>query len=272
MRFQFLFYLACVFSISFQKNELKKVETNPLNVLIIGNSYVYFNDMPDQLNQLFIANNHQVNVAQIAYPGYYLMAHLTENQHYSEEDHSETIEMIQSKKWDVIILQESTFFLLNEITRKQTVEAIQAIQSINNNEDTKFYFFQTWTSKLDYPYEVCFPARLLFIEDAHPMEKICSYTFQNQEEFHQALIEKTATTAKETQIGIIPFGEIYHEIWKNHPNLNLLEDEMHPSKLGAFINAWVIYHQLTQKKSVNTQVFLTPKELEEIDEIISKYK
>lgn len=269
---RFLFCLIYVFFISSKNNELEKVETAPLNVLIIGNSFVYFNNMPDKLNQLFSENDQNINVTQMSFPGYYLMAHLTQNQHYSHEDNTETIEMIQSQKWDVIILQESLFFLLNEIKRKQTIEAIHAIQLINNNEETKFYFFQTWTSKLNYPYEVCFPAKALFIKHANPMEKICSYTFQNQNEFYQALIDKTAITALETQIEVIPIGEIHYEISGVFPELNLLEDEMHPNELGAFINAWVIYNKLTKKELVNSKVYLSPNEFDEIDKILSKYK
>lgn len=260
-------------SLLFSKSiEDLKEKNDSLQVLLIGNSFTYYNDMPDKLNQLFSENDQNIDVTQMSFPGYYLMAHLTQNQHYSHEDNTETIEMIQSQKWDVIILQESSFFLLNEIKRKQTIEAIHAIQLINNNEETKFYFFQTWTSVLTYPYEVCFPAKALFIKEAKPLDKICSYTFQNEAEFHQALVEQTASVASATEMEVIRFGEVFHEISKEFPQLELLEDDMHPSDLGAFINALVMFHAITntEAKFMNNRTDLNTNQFNSIIGIMTK--
>lgn len=40
-------------------------------------------------------------------------------------------------------------------------------------------------------------------------------------------------------------GDIFQEVFDNHPALEILEDEMHPSKLGAFLSAGIFYEIIT---------------------------
>jgi hypothetical protein len=44
-------------------------------------------------------------------------------------------------------------------------------------------------------------------------------------------------------------GNKFYEVLTKHPEIELYEDDSHPNKYGAFLNACVFYQMLTDKKA-----------------------
>lgn len=57
------------------------------------------------------------------------------------------------------------------------------------------------------------------------------------------------TVAVATGLKTLPITNCFAEIIKKHPNINLYEDESHPSKLGAYLNACVYFKYFTKRKA-----------------------
>jgi hypothetical protein len=46
-------------------------------------------------------------------------------------------------------------------------------------------------------------------------------------------------------------GNKFYQVRTSHPEIELYEDDIHPNKYGAFLNACVFYQMLTDKKLLN---------------------
>ena len=68
-----------------------------LSALFIGNSYTFYNNMPSQVVQFALNDNQLPDIDEITHPGWNLQ------QHWNSQ---ETIDKINSKVWDVVIMQE----------------------------------------------------------------------------------------------------------------------------------------------------------------------
>lgn len=87
-----------------------------INVLFIGNSLTYYNDMPQMLQEMMNETNPNIKIDQITFPGMSLSAHL-ENIIMESSDNkvrsrtkapgeiTETEKKLAEKNWDIIILQ-----------------------------------------------------------------------------------------------------------------------------------------------------------------------
>jgi hypothetical protein len=85
--------------------------TNPcLRVLFIGNSYTAVNDLPGMFATLSKAGGHSIQVGADAPGGFSLAQHLNS---------SDTLEALQSSKWDFVVLQEQSQIPAMEQTRSQ---------------------------------------------------------------------------------------------------------------------------------------------------------
>ena len=79
-----------------------------MKILFIGNSYTYFNDMPKMLADLGVENGKELEVDSVTRGG----RKLYENLVCGDEHNSKILELIGKKSYDVLILQEQSYFAL----------------------------------------------------------------------------------------------------------------------------------------------------------------
>ncbi|MCE2611713.1 DUF4886 domain-containing protein [Flavobacteriaceae bacterium D16] len=229
-----------------------------INVLFIGNSLTYFHDMPQMVQEMVAVTHPNMVVEQSTFPGMSLSAHL-DNIIESRTEHSistrkkeegeltDTEMKIAEKKWDVVILQTGTVAVLIPEARELKVEkAISEIKRRINNPDCKFILFETWPSKEEFPKEYCYSS--WSINGTWGDEQFCSPIIENLE-LEIKLIKESYNLIAQNQ-GLIKSnnGSIFYEIRTKHPEIELLEDTIHPNKTGAFLNACIFYKLLTGKK------------------------
>ncbi|NER18868.1 DUF4886 domain-containing protein [Spongiivirga citrea] len=227
------------------------------NILFIGNSLTYFHKMPEMLQGMTNETNPEMNIEQISFPGMSLSSHLTniiksrtENgistRMKYEGELTETEKKIVEKNWDVIILQTGTVAVLIPENRAfKTMKAIEQIKSMVTNPNCEFILFQTWPSKEAYPKKYCYSSRS--IDKSLEKTESCSPTIENLKQEYELISDSYSILGKKLSLKISYNGEKFYQNLKNNPELELYEDDIHPNKNGAFLNACIFYEMLTNR-------------------------
>lgn len=228
------------------------------NVLFIGNSLTYYSDMPGYLRAMLRFTNEPVEVDVSAYPGMSLEDHLdnmitskTENgintRSKRSGEQTETEKKILSKKWDVVILQEPPIrVLISEARKRSTEVSIERLKKLIDNPACELILFKTWAPKSVLPAQFCYPAFTL----GGPVNKetYCSDKFISIGELYASLSAAYDSVARATGIGKINMGDTYYKILLKYPAVELYDNDSHPTKLGAYLNACVFYKYLLDGK------------------------
>ncbi len=237
----------------------QKDSAKEINVLFIGNSLTYFYDMPQTVQKMLNETNLNIRIEQSTFPGQSLDGHLsdiitsrTENgintRKKEEGEKTETEIKIAEKKWDVVILQTGTISVLIPENRELiTNKAISEIKKLVSNPNCKFILFNTWPSKNEYPKQYCYPSRM--IDKSILKERCCSPTLENLEQETNLINESYDSVARKNNLLKSDNGNKFYEVLTNYPEIELYEDDSHPNKYGAFLNACIFYQILTNKKA-----------------------
>jgi hypothetical protein len=176
-----------------------------LKVLFIGNSLTYFNDLPGTVAALAASVGDTIEVASVAKPNFAVIDHA--------DGLSNAVEVIRSGHWDYVVLQQGpTTLQLNRdtlvlATRKLDPD-IQAAGGVSAQ-------MMTWPNADD------------------------------RSDFDE--VRESSQLAAAAVGGIfLPVGESWRSAWAVDPNLALYgPDGFHPSALGSYLAALVIYEGLT---------------------------
>lgn len=232
---------------------------NEKHVLLIGNSLTYFHDMPQTLQKMVLETNPEIKIEQSTFAGMSLNAHLSDiitsttdnevNTRKKKNDElTETEKKIAQRKWDMIVLQTGTVGVLIPENREYKVSnAISEIKTMVNNLNCKFILFSTWPSLDRYPKQYCYPAAL--IEKTLPKSEYCSPVMMNISQEVNEINKSYEALAKGNDLIQSSHGTKFYEVVIRHPEINLYDDESHPSPYGSFLNACIFYRMLTGKKA-----------------------
>ncbi|WP_053971219.1 hypothetical protein [Mangrovimonas sp. ST2L15] len=238
-----------------------KTMDNGIHVLFIGNSLTYFYDMPQTLQMMLNETHPNIKIHQSTFPGQSLSGHLsdiitsrTENgistRKKVEGEQTETELKLAERPWDVVVLQSGTVsFLIPEVREFKINTAITEIKDKVGNPNCKFILFGTWPSKEGYPKEYCYPSRI--VDPSIEKEKCCSPILESLEQEIKTIDKSYELVAQENDLLKSNNGEKYFEVLTQFPELELYDDDIHPNKNGAFLNACIFYQLLTNKKATD---------------------
>lgn len=205
--------------------------TKTLTVLFLGNSYTYYNNLPDLIDNLAQSKGDDLVYDQNTPGGH------TFNNHFNN---ATSMAKINQQNWDYVVLQaqsqEPSFSpaQVNAQTFPYAVKLDSAIK--HNNACSQTMFFETWGRKFgDQSNCANYPP-------------ICTYTgMQNR---LKASYKLFADSAK----GLMaPAGEAFRASMLADPNLNLYDtDNSHPSLAGSYLTACVFYEMLFKKPCLNS--------------------
>jgi hypothetical protein len=233
-------------------------EEKDIKVLFIGNSLTYYNQMPELLQSMLDETDPNIKTEVITFPGMSLNRHLGSVFNINDEEILDkyisslltpTEQKILESEWDVVVLQTGTVQLLIPEAKEYLVNsAIQKTIKLINNPSTKILLFNTWPSLDSYPKKYCYPGMIINRMLEHN-ENYCSPTIQNLEEELELINSAYQNIADRNGIIKTNHGDFYYLISQQYPKIKLLEDEIHPSREGAFLNASIFYQILTGKKA-----------------------
>ena len=253
-----------------------------INVLFIGNSLTYYNDMPQMLQKMVHETNPDIVIDQITFPGMSISDHMDK----IIESHSgnnlrtrskkpgeitETEKKIKEKDWDIIILQTGgVSVLIPESVEYKINPAIQRIKTLAGSK-TSYILFNTWATSEDFPREYCYRG-FQIAPSLERMKEYCSASIENEKDYLSKLNDSYKSIAENNVLEKTDHGVIFQKVFNNHPELEILEDEMHPSKLGAFLSAGIFYEKITRKdvSTFNYTGDLAPEKVELLKNIIKR--
>ena len=237
------------------------------NVLFIGNSLTYYHDMPKTLQAMLNEKHSNYTIEQSAFPGMTLKGHLqdiiteskgdTINSRSKEPGEvTETEKKIKSNKWDIIILQEGTGRLyFSEVIKEVINPSIQSIKELNNNPNCKYVLFKTWPSKGEYPRKSeCLPKHYFDWEKYYVNEEtsnkitFCSTERLNFEQDVDILNSFFNTIAQDNGMLKTDHCNLHYKVRTKFPEIEIYDDEYHPSEIGSYLNALEFYRILTNEK------------------------
>ena len=201
-------------------------QSKKLNVLFLGNSYTYVNNLPQLIKDIALANGDTL-VFDSNCPGGH-----TFNNHFNN---ATSLSKINAQAWDCVILQaqsQEPSFSPTQVAAQTLPYAIKLDSLIkNNNNCTETVFYETWGRKNG------------DASNCGSYPPICTYTgMQNRLRASYKLFADT------TQAIMAPAGEAWRKSIAQNPTLELYSsDQSHPALEGSYLTACVFYETLFHK-------------------------
>lgn len=207
-----------------------------MNVLLIGNSYTYYNEMPALFEALCRTNGRDTTVSAVTKGGRKLIA-------YKDREDPITIQLeeaIRDQVFDVCFLQEQS--VLPAIDFDTFFEGANFVFQKVKNHAKSFVMYATWGRK----------------EGSETLEK---YKWST-ESMTRFLSEAYQKVAEHIGARISPAGLNFLKVTKTHPEINLHNADLsHPSYYGSCLSALTHYHTLFGEFPKNTECLELPAEV-----------
>lgn len=183
-----------------------------LRVLFIGNSYTYFNNLPELLSQLSASANpaKPLEAEMVTRGGATLKMHWEEGK---------ALKALQQGKWDYVVLQEQSMLPISD---PETMHQYARLFDAEiKKAGAKTIFYLTWAR-------------------------------QNQPENQAKLNDAYLHIARELKAMVAPVGITWANAFKADPKLVLhVEDKSHPNPAGSYLAACVFYSLIYGKSPEN---------------------
>lgn len=181
-------------------------------VLFVGNSYTYFNDMPDMVSRLANLNGREIE-ASIAVNG-----GVSLKDHWDGNSGLETKATIQNGDFDFVILQDQSMTPIH--SPGQTIAYGEKLAKLIQSKGGTVIIFQTWSRK-------------------------------NTPDTQAKLDDTFSKLAKGINAKVAPVARAWHLAIEEYPKLELYDlDGSHPSEIGSYLTALVIYKTLFDLKNL----------------------
>jgi hypothetical protein len=218
----FVLILLCTASVNICFSQLVQ---DTLKVLFVGNSYTYFNNLPQLVSIISDSTNTKLLTKKSVGPG----AKLSE--HWHGKRNLKTKEIIKNGQFDIVILQEQSMTPISQPDSFYTYGHLLC-EYIKEN-DAKPYLFLTWAR-------------------------------ENVPQYQKDLNKAYGKLSKNNDAKLIPVGPIWEMAKKIRPNVGLFNaDGSHPSKLGTFISACIFTKTLTGEMPNNLPRYYTTRDIME---------
>ena len=199
-----------------------EIHAQSCNVLFIGNSYTYVNNLPDMVSQMYAASGDSFEYTMSAPGG------CTFQQHCSV-----SLPYIQQGNWDYVVLQEQSqlpSFPENQFMQESYPYAQQLCSLVRQySPDAKIVFYMTWGRK-----------------NGDPQNGQYYPPLNTYEGMDSLLYARYMMMAVDNGTCVSPVGAVWHYIRNHYPDLELYQsDESHPSYFGSFVAACSFYTTFT---------------------------
>lgn len=198
----------------------QKAKQDSLRLLFIGNSYTYYHDLPKMVYDIAKTQKKKLSVQSVTKGGERLSGHLK---------NEKLREMLTSQKWDFVVLQEqsSTPAKQTEVVIAESYPAAKSLDSLIHigSPNAKTIFYMTWGHKYGTTHKI----------ENYPL----SYTYEGmQERIKTSYLEMTY----QNKARCAPVGMAWQRVRSERPDYQLYTSDLsHPSKLGTYLAANVIY-------------------------------
>lgn len=197
------------------------VKKEPIKVLFVGNSFTFFNNLPQMVAAMADTTGFEITTRQSTVSGSNL------KQHWKEEKGTKTRKLLEQESWDYVVFNNHSRSSID--TPDEFMEYGEKFASLVKEKGAKPIFMITWA------YE------------SNPLM---------QEELtraHMELVEKTNS-------GFVPCGALYAKARTLRPDLDLFFDDKHPSPEGTYLLGLAFYKYFTAASPLGIPKRLTTQD------------
>ena len=198
----------------------EKVEmTDSLRILWIGNSYTYFNDLPEMVKSIASSKKMKLSTTRIVKGGARFSGHLTNKR---------LLALLAEKKWDYVVLQEQSANPAKptDLVQKEVYPYAQKLCELirKTSPEAHIIFYMTWGHKY---------GNLQTVEN-YPL-------IDNYEGMQERLKTSYLEMAYQNNAWCAPVGMAWKKVREERPTCVLYQPDMsHPSVAGSYLAAKVI--------------------------------
>jgi len=192
-------------------------------IFFVGNSYTFFWNLPQTVQAMARSQNRSMEVQQSTASGASL------EQHWKGEKGLQTVQRLRSDSFDSLVLQDHSLASLE--APKEMIEYGRLLAQEAQKRKATVFVFMTWARAFD-------PGMQSAVEAQY-----------------EAL-------AKDTGAEVIPVGLAWQRARELRVGFPLYaSDQSHPTPLGAYLSACVVYGVLTRRSPVGLPSRLTTQDL-----------
>ncbi len=181
-----------------------------MRVLFIGNSYLYWHDIPAMVQSMARSSGHELTSVSITGADMALSDHLEREQ---------VINALGQGGWAYVVLQQGPSAVpVNRDSLRLSTETFDYI-SRRFSPSVKMALFSAWPQQVhfnNFPYA----------------------------------IESYRNAAAAVEGVFMPVASAWLEVWKMNPDIQLYEDGLHSNHNGSYLSALVVYASLLNKSPV----------------------
>jgi hypothetical protein len=186
-------------------NAVDPPPTGGIRVLFIGNSLTYVNDLPGTLSALALSVGDTIHVASVTRPNFALIDHYNGG--------SNALQAIDAGGWDYVVLQQGPSS--TQINRDSLILTAQLFNPRIRAKGAMPALYMVWPTT----------DRLAFFDAVRVSYQMAAAAVNGV---------------------FMPAGAAWVKAWESDANLELYHpDGLHPSPLGTYLAACVIYERLT---------------------------
>ncbi len=208
-----------------------------MNVLFIGNSYTYYNNMPEIFENLANINDKNVRVFSVTCGGHKLYEYIQNNDEYTKQ----IDELIKNFKFDICILQENSLLPITDYN--MFISGLKQLTDKLKDCVDNFILYQTWGRK-------------------EGSKTLTEYSLTNKQmTFELASAYKKASDIINAMVSCV--GINFYNVYTRHDEIELYDKDLtHPSYKGSCLAALTHYKTIFGDLPKNTDILsLTDDEL-----------
>lgn len=197
-------------------------QPDTLRVLFVGNSFTFFNNLPQMVSAMAASQDVAIFTRQSTVGGSNL------EQHWKGERGTKTMAMLDSADWDYVVLNNHSLSAIED--PDGFLEYGRKFAEHIRNKGAKPVFMMTWAYK------------------SNPL-------------MQKEISERYAQLAAETRSDYVPCGPLFASARQWRPDLEMFFDDKHPSPNGTYLLALAFYKFLSGKTVMGIPHRLATKDL-----------
>ena len=187
-------------------------------VLMIGNSYTFYNDLPDVLAALSRKTAYPLEVDSYTAGAMSLRGFL------DIPEHARARKLLESGEYDWVVLQDQS--QTPAYRPAETLDSVRRWTALARKSGTRVMLFLTWAHAAENG------GRMLMLDD---MQELTSATY--------------CRSAVENKVAVAPVGEAWRLWYRRNPDKALhINDRSHPNAMGSYLAACVIHGAMSGKR------------------------
>lgn len=215
-------------------------QPDSVRILWIGNSFTFYNDVPQMVEDMGRINGLPVSTTRILKGGEQFSGHL---------GNPDLHKALQKGGWDYVVMQEfsSTPAYSTKYVAENIMPYAARIDSLAKaySPDVETIYYMTWghkngnTRQTDYP-----------LDDTYEL-------------MQERLITSYTDMAYENGGKVAPVGVAWRNVRRNYPGIELyIEDDFHPSLAGSYLAANTLFATMTEGEYIPLILPELPEEIQ----------